>query len=78
MFDGTVGVDPGAVVTSVDGKEIGRITSVTSSPKLNRTIALAYLKYDYLAPGTSVKVAARDQELSGKVVTLPFVASSAS
>lgn len=73
MFDGAVAVDPGDLINSVDGKEIGRITSVTDSPKLNRTIALAYLKYDYIAPGTPVKVVAADQGFSGKVIELPFV-----
>lgn len=73
MFDGAVAVDPGDLINSVEGKEIGRITSVTDSPKLNRTIALAYLKYDYIAPGTPVKVVAADQGFSGKVIELPFV-----
>jgi folate-binding protein YgfZ len=73
IFDGTVSIDAGAVINSVDGREIGRITSVTFSPRLNRTIALAYLKYDYLARGTVVKVAAGALELSATVVELPFV-----
>jgi folate-binding protein YgfZ len=75
MFDATVSVAAGAIVNSAEGKEIGRITSVTDSPRLNRSIALAYLKYDYLAPGTPVKVSADHQELTGEVVELPFVRS---
>ena len=75
MFEGARNVDAGAIINSVDGKEIGRITSVTYSPKLNRTIALAYLKYHYLPPETDVKVSASSQEFSGKVVRLPFVGS---
>jgi folate-binding protein YgfZ len=73
VFDGTVEVNAGSIINSVDGKEIGRITSVTYSPKLNRTIALAYLKYDYLTPGTEVKAATGNQEFSGTVVEFPFV-----
>ena len=73
LFDGTVAVRRRRFVNSVDGKEIGRITSATYSPELQRTIALAYLKYDYIASGTPVKVIAADQEFSGKVVELPFV-----
>jgi folate-binding protein YgfZ len=76
MFDATVEVDAGAVINSVEGKEIGRITSVTYSPTLNATIALGYLKYDYLAAETTVKVATGSQEVSGNVVDLPFIASS--
>lgn len=55
--------EPGAVVTgflgggelkSLDGKNAGKITSVTFSPKLGKTIALAYVRYDYLAEGTDL------------------------
>jgi folate-binding protein YgfZ len=67
---------PGAQVSSVDGKEIGRITSSTFSPKLNRAIALAYVKYDYLAPGTAVKIAGGEYETSGTTAELPFVRGS--
>jgi folate-binding protein YgfZ len=77
MFDGIVEVNAGALINSVDGKEIGRVTSVTYSPKLNRTIALAYLKYDYLAPATEVKAGSGNQEFSGTVMELPFVRSTA-
>lgn len=72
-FEQAVKVDVGATVATADGKEAGRITSVTYSPHLGRTIALAYLKYDYLAPGTSVKVASSVEELSAQVTELPFV-----
>ncbi|MEO7971868.1 MAG: aminomethyltransferase family protein [bacterium] len=77
VFDGTVAISAGAVVNSADGKEIGRITSVTDSPKLQRTIALAYLKYDYIAAKTAVKVITGAQEFSAEVVALPFVGMTA-
>jgi folate-binding protein YgfZ len=77
MFHASASINAGALVNSVDGKEIGRITSATYSPKLNRTIALAYLKYDYIAAGTRVKIVAGDQEVNGEVVALPFVSSTA-
>jgi len=67
---------PGARISSVDGKEIGRTTSSTFSPKLNRAIALAYVKYDYLAPGTAVKIVDGENETSGTMVELPFVRGS--
>jgi folate-binding protein YgfZ len=73
IFDGAVKVHPGAIINSVEGKEIGRITSLTYSPKLNRTLALAYLKYDYLAAETTVRVVAGDLEIAAEVVALPFV-----
>jgi folate-binding protein YgfZ len=73
IFERAVKVDTGAVIKSVDDKEVGRITSVTDSPRLGRTIALGYLKYDYLALGTKVKVIAGDEELFADVTELPFV-----
>jgi folate-binding protein YgfZ len=77
MFDASASIDVGALVNSVNGKEIGRITSATYSPKLNRTIALAYLKYDYLASETAVKVVTGDREFSGEVAELPFAGVTA-
>jgi folate-binding protein YgfZ len=65
-------VESGAKILSEDGKEIGRITSSTFSPALDRAIALSYVKYDYLAPGSSVKV----NEGPAKVTELPFIRGS--
>ncbi|MEQ1922089.1 MAG: glycine cleavage T C-terminal barrel domain-containing protein [Pyrinomonadaceae bacterium] len=47
-------VAAGAELATVDGKNAGRITSVTYSPKLDKTIALAFVRYDYLAEGTDL------------------------
>ena len=72
-FDDKVDVTATNVIRSSDNKDIGRITSATYSPKLKRTIALGYVKYDYLAAGTSVKVIHNENELIAKVTELPFV-----
>jgi folate-binding protein YgfZ len=56
-------------LTTADGKNAGRITSVTYSPKLEKTIALAYVRYDHLADGT--ELSAGDQIVTVK--NLPFV-----
>jgi folate-binding protein YgfZ len=73
MFEQQVNVGVGASIQSSDGKEAGRITSIADSPRLGRTIALAYLKYDYLAPGTSVKVISGKEVFEARVTELPFV-----
>jgi folate-binding protein YgfZ len=75
-FEQTAKVEAGAIIKSSDDKEVGRITSVTDSPRLRRTIALGYLKYDYLAPRTSVKIIAGAEELPAQVTELPFVRGS--
>ena len=41
-------------------------------PRLQRALALAYVKYDYLAPGTKIKVAG----MTGVVTELPFIRGS--
>jgi len=66
-------VDRGATIKSVSEKEIGRITSATYSPQLGRTVALGYVKYDFLEPGTVVKVAEATGELAAVVTALPFI-----
>lgn len=63
-------------VTTAEGKEIGWITSATYSPQLNRTIALGYVKYDYLQPGTPVRIRHEDAESEAHVAQLPFVRGS--
>ena len=73
IFEQPVKVAVGATIHSADGKEAGRITSVTDSPRLGRTIALAYLKYDYLAAGTSLKVISGTEVFEARVTELPFV-----
>ena len=56
----------------VHDKDIGRITAATYSPHLKHTIALGYVKYDFIAAGTSVRV----NELAAQVTELPFVRAS--
>lgn len=58
-----------AELTSADGKVAGRITSIAFSPSLGKLIALAYVRYNYLAEGTELKV----YESAVKVKNLPFV-----
>ena len=54
---------------TTDDKNAGRITSVTYSPKLQKSIALAYVRYDYLAEGTKLIA----DGLTAKVKNLPFI-----
>jgi len=76
IFDQTSSVRAGAIIKSAEGMEVGRITSVTDSPLLGRTIALGYLKYAYLAPGTEVKIITTETEFKAQVIALPFLQST--
>src|SRR5882724_1223200 len=72
VFDGQEKIESGAKVFSDTDQEIGRVTSSTISSRMQRALALAYVKYDYLAPGTKIKVA----DLTGTVAELPFIRGS--
>lgn len=65
-------VEAGATIASSDGKEIGRITSVAYSPKLESTVSLGYVRHEYLPAGTPVKAG----DVAGTVTDLPFVRGS--
>jgi glycine cleavage system T protein len=69
-------IESGTKVESATGSEIGRLTSAQFSPTVGKCVALAYLKYDYLAAGTTVKVQIENQEISASVHDLPFVRGS--
>ena len=77
LFAEGVAAEAGATIKSTDGKDIGRITSFTYAPQLKRAIALGYLKYDYLASGTSVRISGGDKDVEAQVTELPFVRRTA-
>ncbi len=58
-----------AELKSLNGKNAGCITSVTFSPKLEKQIALGFVRYDYLSEGTELKLG----ELTATVKNLPFI-----
>ena len=63
------GLTAGKELTTKEGKNAGRITSVTISPKLQKAIGLSYIRYDYLQNGT--QLLAGDTVV--EVTELPFV-----
>lgn len=54
---------------TLDGKEVGEITSACVSPTLQKTIALAYLRKEHLEPGTRLQTASG---AAAEVAALPF------
>jgi len=76
ILEGQSAIATDAKILSGEEKEIGRVTSSTFSPRLDRTVALGYVKYDYLSPATPVKIISHDQEHQAKVAELPFVRGS--
>jgi folate-binding protein YgfZ len=65
-----------ADIISDDHEEIGRTTSLTFSPRLDRQIALAYLKYDHLEEGTRIWIDHGEKQVVAEVASLPMVRGS--
>lgn len=59
----------GDELKSVEGKNAGKITSVAFSPKLEKHIALAFVRYEFLAEKTELKIG----ETTATVKNLPFI-----
>jgi aminomethyltransferase len=60
-------------LTDQEGNVIGRVTSGTMSPVLNKGIGMAYVHKAYSAIGTEVYLNVRGKALKAKIVKLPFI-----
>jgi aminomethyltransferase len=56
----------------LESTTVGRVTSGTLTPTLNKGIAMAYVDRAYTAPGTKLSVDIRGKAESARVVPLPF------
>ena len=61
------------VVVDASGAAIGKVTSGTMSPTLNKPIGMAYVPVANSAPGSDILIDVRGKQLKGKVVKLPFL-----
>lgn len=66
--------DVGAELLSLEGKSAGRITSATFSPGIGKTIALGYVRYEFLSAGTELLCG----DEKAVVTELPFAATGQS
>lgn len=73
-FDPSNGLGVGTELRR-NGKKVGWLTSVVSSPTLGQTVALGYVHRDHREPGTVLDL--MDSGKSATVQPLPFVASDA-
>lgn len=62
-------VQTGDEIKSIDDKNAGKITSVAYSPKLEKLIALGFVRSAYLDEGTAFKI----NDSNAKVKNLPFL-----
>lgn len=60
-------------ISDADGNVIGKVTSGTQSPTLQKAIGMGYVKTEFAKPGTEIFVNVRDKALKALVVKTPFV-----
>jgi len=65
------GLISGAELVTKNGKNAGKVTSTTFSPKLGRSAALAFVRHEFLAVGTELFAGGS----AGIVTELPFVSN---
>lgn len=56
-----------------DGRDIGEVTSGTSSPTLGRGIGMGYVETAFAKAGTTIGIVIRDKEVPATIVKMPFV-----
>ena len=58
---------------SVDGKEVGYVTSGNMSPTLEKPIAMGYVTANYKSIGTKIEIEARGKSFAAEVIKMPFI-----
>lgn len=72
VLDGRRAARQGDEVLDANGNHVGRVTSGTYSPTLERPIAMAFIPRELAVPGLGVSLVVRDTHVPGHVTSLPF------
>jgi len=59
-------------IVDADGNNIGRVTSGTQSPSLQKAIGMGYVDVAFAKEGTEIFISIRDNKIKAKVVKPPF------
>lgn len=59
-------------IADADGNIIGKVTSGTQSPSLQKAIGLGYVTIGHAQPDSEIYILVRDKKLKAKVTKLPF------
>jgi len=59
-------------IADAKGAIIGKVTSGTQAPSLNKAIGMGYVKTDFAKPDTEIFIQIRNKSIKAKVVKLPF------
>ena len=60
------------LIVNEAGETIGKVTSGTQSPSLNKAIGMGYVKSEYAAEGNKIFIPIRDNKVAAQIVKLPF------
>jgi aminomethyltransferase len=61
------------LIVDTNGNTIGKVTSGTQSPSLNKAIGLGYIDTQFSKPDNEIFVMIRDKAIKAKVVKIPFL-----
>jgi len=61
------------LIADATGKKIGRVTSGTQSPVLEKGIGMGYVPTELSKPGSEIFLEVRGKLLKAKVVKMPFI-----
>ncbi|MDP9046664.1 MAG: glycine cleavage system aminomethyltransferase GcvT [Bacteroidota bacterium] len=59
-------------IVDADGNNIGKVTSGTQSPSLQKAIGMGYVKTEFAKEGTEIFISIRDNKIKAKIVKPPF------
>lgn len=59
-------------IVDADGNNIGKVTSGTQSPSLQKAIGMGYVKTELAKEGTEIFISIRDNRIKAKIVKPPF------
>ncbi len=59
-------------ITDADGNTIGKVTSGTQSPSLQKAVGLGYVKTSFSKEGAEIYIKIRDNKIKAQIVKFPF------
>ena len=59
-------------IVNAEGKVIGKVTSGTQAPSLQKAIGMGYVDAKHAAEGSEIWIRIRDNKVKAKIVKPPF------
>merc|ERR1719271_365472 len=63
----------GSIIETLEGEEVGKVTSGTQSPILRKNVAMGFVKKPFNKSGTELNVVVRNKRYPAEVSKMPFV-----